>query len=49
MNVPSEMGTGRITQTTTKQGVVLSDWQMCYSSDVNVQGSNNETFLHSGK
>ena len=40
MNVPSEMGTGRITQTTTKQGVVLSDWQMCYSSDVNVQGSN---------
>ncbi len=46
MDVPSEMGTGRITQTTTKQGVILSDWQMCYSSDVNVQGSNSEAFLH---
>ena len=46
MNVPSEMGTGTITQTTTKQGVELTDWQMCYSSEVNVQPSKNQTILH---
>lgn len=38
MDIPSEVGHGRISQTKIKHGVVLSDWQMCYQSDMNVQG-----------
>ena len=37
MDIPSDMGQGRIAQTKTKHGVILSDWQMCYQSDMNVQ------------
>lgn len=44
--VPEEVGTGRIAQTTTKHGVVLSDWQMTYTSDVNVQGINSEEYVN---
>ena len=29
MDIPSEVGHGRISQTKIKHGVVLSDWQMC--------------------
>lgn len=46
MDIPSEMGTGRIAQTTTKQGIILSDWHMCYSSDMNIQGLNSGAYFH---
>ena len=38
MDIPSEVGHGRISQTKIKHGVILSDWKMCYQSDMNVQG-----------
>lgn len=38
MNIPSDIGQGKIVQTKIKHGIVLSDWQMCYQSDMNVQG-----------
>lgn len=38
MDIPSEVGQGQISQTKIKHGVILSDWKMCYQSDMNVQG-----------
>lgn len=38
VEIPPDLGTGQITQTETKQGIVLSDWRMNYLSDMNVQG-----------
>ncbi len=34
LDIPSALGTGRISQTTTKQGIIFSDWRMNYISDV---------------
>lgn len=45
IDIPPSMGTGYISQTTTRQGAVLSDWRMNYFSDMNVQGINNEEYI----
>ncbi|MDO4296156.1 MAG: AraC family transcriptional regulator [bacterium] len=47
MEFPSELGGGRITQLPIKHGVVLSDWQMYYQSDadLNVQGPMDEEYI----
>ena len=45
MDIPSDMGQGRIAQTKTKHGVILSDWQMCYQSDMNVEGSVSKEYV----
>lgn len=47
MDLPPELGRGRITQTQIKHGVILSDWQMCYQSDtdLNVQGLSSKEYL----
>ncbi len=39
------MGKGKISQVVTKQGVVLSDWEMNYYSDMNVQGINSQDYI----
>lgn len=39
MELPPELGAGRILQTKMKHGAIISDWKMCYQSDMNVQGS----------
>ena len=47
VDIPSELGRGRIAQTQIKHGVVLSDWQMCYQSDtdLNVQGPSSKEYM----
>lgn len=45
MEIPPDLGTGQITQTETKQGIVLSDWRMNYLSDMNVQGTNSPEYI----
>ena len=45
IDIPDSMGRGRISQTTTKQGVVFSDWEMNYYTDMNVQGTNSEEYI----
>ena len=45
MDIPSDMGQGRIAQTKIKHGVILSDWQMCYQSDMNVQGAVSKEYM----
>lgn len=45
MDIPSDMGRGRIAQTKIKHGVILSDWQMCYQSDMNVQGPVSKDYM----
>lgn len=47
MNIPSEFGPGRIAQTKIKHGIILSDWQMNYQADVdmNVHGAGNEEYM----
>ena len=47
MDIPSEIGSGRIVQTTIKHGIILSDWQMCYQSDMNVQGPVSKEYIAS--
>ena len=45
IDIPKDMGIGRISQVVTKQGTVLSDWHMNYYSDTNVQGINSEEYI----
>lgn len=45
MDIPSDMGSGRIAQTKIKHGVILSDWQMCYQADMNVQGPVSKEYM----
>lgn len=45
MDLPSDMGRGRIVQTKIKHGVVLSDWQMCYQTDMNAQGPVSKEYV----
>lgn len=45
VEIPSDMGRGRIAQTKIKHGVILSDWQMCYRSDMNVQGLVSKEYM----
>ena len=45
MDIPSDMGQGRIAQTKIKHGVILSDWQMCYQADMNVQGTVSKEYM----
>lgn len=45
IDIPPHLGTGQISQVTTKQGTVISDWKMNYFSDVNVQGLNSEEYI----
>src|SRR5699024_646340 len=45
IDIPSDMGNGRIAQTKIKHGVILSDWQMCYQSDMNVQGPVSKDYM----
>ena len=45
INIPEDMGKGRISQVVTKQGAVFSDWEMNYYSDMNVQGINSQEYI----
>lgn len=45
MDIPSDMGRGKIAQTRIKHGVILSDWKMCYQSDMNVQGAVSKEYI----
>ena len=45
IDIPADMGTGKISQVVTKQGAVLSDWHMNYYSDTNVHGINSEDYI----
>lgn len=45
MDIPEDMGTGRISQIVTKQGAVFSDWHLNYHSDTNVHGVNSEAYI----
>ena len=45
MDIPSDIGRGRIAQTKIKHGVILSDWQMCYQADMNVQGPVSKEYM----
>ena len=45
IDIPSDMGQGRIVQTKIKHGVILSDWQMRYLSDMNVQGAVSKEYI----
>ena len=45
MDIPSEVGQGRVSQTKIKHGVILSDWQMNYRSDMNVQGPVSKEYM----
>lgn len=45
IDIPTDMGTGQISQIVTKQGAVVSDWKMNYFSDMNVQGINSEEYI----
>ena len=45
MELPSELGNGCILQTKIKHGVIISDWKMCYQSDMNVQGPVSKEYI----
>lgn len=45
IDIPSDMGKGRIAQTQIKHGIIFSDWQMCYQSDMNVQGTASKDYM----
>ena len=45
MDIPSDMGRGKIAQTRINHGVILSDWKMCYQSDMNVQGAVSKEYI----
>ena len=47
LELPSELGQGRIAQTQIKHGVILSDWQMRYQldTDLNVQGPSSKEYM----
>ena len=45
MDIPSDLGCGRIAQTKIKHGIILSDWQMCYQEDMNVQGPVSKEYI----
>ena len=45
MDIPKEIGTGKIKSTYTGQGIVLTDWKMNYLSDVNVEGVNSDKYI----
>lgn len=45
MSIPADLGYGQISQTTIKHGVILSDWQMNYRSDMNVQGPVSREYI----
>ena len=45
IDIPTDMGTGQISQIVTKQGAVVSDWRMNYFSDMNVQGVSSEEYI----
>lgn len=45
MDIPKEIGNGKIKSMYTGQGIVLSDWKMNYLSDVNVEGVNSDKFI----
>ena len=45
VDIPCDMGKGKILQTVTKQGAVFSDWHMNYYSDTNVQGISSGDYV----
>lgn len=45
INIPEDMGKGKISQVVTKQGAVFSDWEMNYYSDMNVKGVNSQEYI----
>jgi AraC-like DNA-binding protein len=45
MDMPSDFGTGNVSQITTKKGIVVSDWQMQFSSDMIAQGQNSDEYV----
>ena len=45
MDIPLNIGKGTIYQTKIKHGVILSDWEMCYEIDMNVQGPVSSEYI----
>lgn len=45
VTIPEDIGTGQIKQVVTKHGVVISDWNMNYFSDMDVRGVNSEDYI----
>lgn len=45
IDIPSQLGLGKISQIKTPKGVILADYQMSYNADMNVHGLNNEEYL----
>lgn len=46
MMLPTELGTGLIRHTTTKNGIVLMDWQTSYLNNFSVYGPSQTEYLH---
>ena len=45
MDIPSDIGIGHISQTTLKHGIIISDWQINYHSNMDVQGANSREYI----
>lgn len=45
LDIPAELGNGSISQTVTKNGVILSDWKVMYTDDMNVCGVNRDEYI----
>lgn len=46
VKIPENYGEGVISQTTTKHGIIISDWQLKYHSDICLQGESAKDSLH---
>ena len=46
VKIPSNYGEGTVSQTTTKHGIIISDWQLKYHSDVCLEGESTKDSLH---
>lgn len=45
VGIPADLGKGSICQTVTKQKVILSDWNVRYTDDMNVRGVNRAEYI----
>lgn len=46
VKIPESYGEGIISQTTTKHGIIISDWKLKYHSDICLQGESDKDSLH---
>ncbi len=45
VDIPADLGCGRIAQTKIKHGVILSNWELNYRADMNVQGPVSKEYM----